>query len=353
MNQAIIPSKHFYEELNLLRGVTIVFIVFGHFNNILKGAGSAFYHIWELFAGGFVIGGSWFFVFISGFLFHAIFYQRGLIYKRFIGHKIQKVFLPYLIFATAFLILEYLMNRPDHITAKYIINAYFYWSFWYVPFIMCIFFMTPGFELFITFHPYLRIFIFILSLVVAIGAGRHNTNPLLSCVYFIPGYLLGIISSLHYTQIITTAIKVRWTLFFVFLLLLASFVGAGHTWESNFSTWSFKFFERPSYIIIVKLAFCLFFVWSLRWLVSKNLSIIQVPLNLLAKYSFTIFFFHPFFIFFMEKYPQYTAPLKSLPFFPRLFFIFAVTVGACFLIILIFAPLKKFLGKYSRMIIGS
>lgn len=350
------PVKHFYEELNLLRGLTILFIVYGHFNFMLGLKGvkwvTSWNHVWQLFGGAFLWGGSWFFVFISGFLFHAVFYQRGLIYKKFIFSKIKKVFCPYLIFATALLILKILYEKPASIDSQYLIYVYFYWAFWYVPFIMCVFLMTPSFVLYISFHPALKIGIFLLWLVIAIGVGRHNFNPILGCIYFIPAYLLGIIASIHYTKIISTPLQVRWTFFFIALMVLTCLVATGQVGETEFRAWVINFYEKPSYIIIIKLSFCIFFIWLLRWVYAKSLPFIIKPLNLLAKYSFTLFFFHQFPLFYLSHRPH-TEFFNSIPFWPRQALIFFGSVAACFLMILLFAPLKKLLGRHSRMIIGS
>ena len=86
----------YLNSLNYFRGISIIFIVFGHclylvdynYNSILG------YTIQNL-----TQGGTSFFVFISGFLFHHIFYKKFEL-KRFMIKKTKYVLVPYLILSS-------------------------------------------------------------------------------------------------------------------------------------------------------------------------------------------------------------------------------------------------------------
>ena len=70
----------------------------------LEGGWASNWLVLEDFRSAFIDDGSAFFVFISGFLFYSIFYKRGFDYKKFMISKIKKVFCPYFVVATAFLL---------------------------------------------------------------------------------------------------------------------------------------------------------------------------------------------------------------------------------------------------------
>ena len=88
----------YVNSINYFRGISVIFIVFGHslgladftYDSI---AGNTLFNITK--------GGTSFFVFISGFLFHHIFYEKFK-FKGFIIKKIKYVLLPYLILSQDF-----------------------------------------------------------------------------------------------------------------------------------------------------------------------------------------------------------------------------------------------------------
>ena len=77
----------------IFRAIAILFVVTGHFLNLIGKHSDSFY---GLFVSNFILGGTILFVFISGFLFHHVFYDKYE-FSYFITGKIKKVFFPYII----------------------------------------------------------------------------------------------------------------------------------------------------------------------------------------------------------------------------------------------------------------
>ena len=80
--------------------------------------------------------------------FYALFYKRGFDYKVFIKNKLLKVFCPYFIISSIFVLYRASLVYYN-IDDNFIFYSYLYWSFWYVPFIMVMFAISPIFINFI------------------------------------------------------------------------------------------------------------------------------------------------------------------------------------------------------------
>lgn len=80
-------------SFNHFRAIAILFIIAGH---SFGAVGMVFDHLYELSIRNFIAGGTSLFVFISGFLFHHVFYPKFQ-YKKFLIQKCYNVLLPYLI----------------------------------------------------------------------------------------------------------------------------------------------------------------------------------------------------------------------------------------------------------------
>lgn len=77
--------------INYFRGFAILMVVLGHFLYFPEST------VTEKLVKAVIKGGISPFVFISGFLFHHIFYRRGFDYKKFMKNKFKNVLLPYTI----------------------------------------------------------------------------------------------------------------------------------------------------------------------------------------------------------------------------------------------------------------
>lgn len=81
----------YLDYINYFRGFAILLVVLGHFLYFPEST------VTEKLIKAIIKGGTSPFVFISGFLFHHIFYRRGFDYKKFMKNKLKNVLLPYTI----------------------------------------------------------------------------------------------------------------------------------------------------------------------------------------------------------------------------------------------------------------
>ena len=84
----------FINSINHFRAIAILIIVSGHTYHISDLKFDSFF---ENVIGNLITGGTINFVFISGFLFYSIFYNRFK-YSQFIKSKIKRILLPYFFF---------------------------------------------------------------------------------------------------------------------------------------------------------------------------------------------------------------------------------------------------------------
>ena len=198
-------ASMFLNSLNHFRAIAIVFIVAGHCTYLANVSPETFPE--RVFAT-LIHGGTSLFVFISGFLFRYIFYKRYH-FKKFISGKLKKVLLPYTLLSTVpifFLLFSregyYSTFSPtgnsfvDYILPafKYYITGSFTIAYWYIPFIMTVFLMSPLHAAFIKLpFKWQRLITFVLF-VIALFIHRpvENISIAQSVVYFTPVYLFGI-----------------------------------------------------------------------------------------------------------------------------------------------------------------
>lgn len=334
------------------RGVAILFIVAGHS-----------YGVWQInnFAdkvlANLIGGGTSLFVFISGFFFHYIFYQN-FHYKSFMVKKLKNVFIPYLFFSLSgviyhMVILEFLpyadmlgTNNIDTFADFIEMIAIYLWTgriahaYWYIPFILIIFTISPIFIKYIKLSRALRISVFLLFLIAAMFIHRpvENLSPFHSVLYFIPIYMLGIICSIDRESVIEfikgKSVAVGLVVLLLAVLQAVFFEGYGNTHkEAIFS------YDGVDIILLQKIALC-FFLLSLLQNYEKH----HIPvLKLLASSSFAIFFIHPWIV----KIFSDTGLLAFLgKYFPDIV-VFFITVPLIVIISLLIAYLVK-LGLKSK-----
>jgi hypothetical protein len=345
--------------INYFRATAIIFIVAGHcfmlsdfsftsdFGNVIVNL---------------IIGGTSFFVFISGFLFHHIFY-KNFNFSKFMKKKVKFVLYPYLIMSFPQVIFYIFFGnniqpyfRPigDGIVNLYIIPFIKYYftglgisSYWYIPFVMIIFLMSPIFISFIRMKLNTKLF-FIFSLLI-ISTLIHRPvedsvyGVLQSVIYYLPIYLVGIISSENKT-FINSYLKGKAGFLFIITILIATIsMLFGQVANQQKSPFLYEGFDL---MIIQKIVFCFaFMVFFSRYENHKNKLI-----NLISENSFGIFFIHPILLMFIAK-------IKSvLNFnFPLNYFLIYITFSTVIITISLGLTLlvKKLFPLYSRSILGS
>lgn len=337
--------------INYFRGFAILMVVLGHFLYFPEST------VTEKLVKAVIKGGTSPFVFISGFLFHHIFYRRGFDYKKFMKNKFKNVLLPYTIVVIPGLIYVVSQHNLDsYIYEKskvlYIILYYLsgnaLTATWYIPFAMLLFLASPIFVKFINLkNSEQKVIIFLLliiSMIIQRPIRDLTINLFQAFIYFSPFYCLGIYVSMNKEKI--GKILERNTLILGIIWLITLIFQVKY---NILETTQKSIFEIKGVDLVVpeKFFICLFFLGLFIKLENLNNVLgdgIKKILNLLAECSFGIFFIHNYFILlFWEKYHTGIGILQSLT-------LGIVTIFLSTLIVLLF---KKGLGKNSRILIGS
>jgi surface polysaccharide O-acyltransferase-like enzyme len=346
----------FLKSFEYFRGISILFIVAGHCFQL---GNWEINNVFEKFIANIIAGGSSLFVFISGFLFHHVFFKKYK-YERFIFKKIRNVLIPYLVLSVLPIIyFVFIKGGGPHVDYmqldenKWLLSVLFYifsgstlTAYWYVPFIMVVFFLSPLFISFIEANRKKQIIITIFFVFVSLVLHRpsENVNVFQSVLYFTPFYLIGILSSINKDTIFSRFPKIEWLLLggvFMFALLQAIF----YDHYGNFHKNIFEF-SNLDIMLIQKLLLCLFCMTFLRRFENVKCS----SLSFLATISFPIYFIHPQVITVLSKFIASKDLYHDDPGGPSLWLLSTLIVLA---ISIFFAVIvKKCIPKYSRQLIG-
>lgn len=304
-----------------------------------------------------VTGGTSLFVFISGFLFHHVFYQKYQ-FRKFFTKKFTNVFVPYFMLGLVPVFWYVLTGNKwyegyflptgtgivnEYIvpTMKYYMSGRFLLAYWYIPFIMATFLASPLHVLYVKLNLHLQLsVIFAFSTIsVLIHRPVDNINLVQSVIYFTPLYLIGITASINKVDIYRYLDgKDLYLLFIVIsLAVLQSFFGI----ESNYHKAAFEY-AGVDLMYFQKIALCFFFMaWLNRFETYKNSKI-----QMIAEASFALFFIHPIVLKVISRSGIDFIRVDS--WFIYILFVIAVTI-AC---VLVAKLCKRILGKYSRYLIG-
>jgi surface polysaccharide O-acyltransferase-like enzyme len=355
----------YVNSLNYFRGISIIFIVFGHClgladftsNSII---GDAIQNL--------TLGGTSFFVFISGFLFHHIFYKK-YDFKKFMIKKTKYVLVPYLILSTipiAYLLIKICVGsilssntlsiQYDKLLAFPIFRHYFtgiggsFIGYWYIPFIMIVFVMSSTFVRFIKLRlkPQIIIALFLLICSVFIhkaleGEEYNMLSVFQNVFYFLPIYLLGIISS-EKKDILYSKIKGKE--FYILCIALSLAVIQAYIGElGNYHKDPFTF-GGIDLMIIQKILLCLFFMIFLNRFENYKLRFLEI----IAANSFGVFFTHGIVIAFI----QVLKGKLDFSFTSNSFITYCmVAFLVIFLSLITTLFIKRIFPNYSRYLVGS
>lgn len=364
MNKA---SKIFLPEIDLFRGLAIFSIVLGHIygwivvnsnSSLLPDAVGNPYKYWLAFEEFLILGGTSFFVYISGFLFYYVFWNRGFNYSQFLISKCKNVFSPYLFFV-AILAVWKLQYVTGHTNSNFWIHQVFlYHSFWYIPFIMFVFLCSPLYLKFIELRKPWAIFgALAATILYSTCTARHNTNPVLSMAFWSSFYLLGISSAKYYEYIKQLSKETKWCSFYAFIILATIALAANLQNRFMFfqGTWDYHFVYN--FVVLPKMLYCfviLFFCLYLANSAQDSFGLVKKVLHFFAKYSFSIFFIHVFFMYYITLHTQEIAVwLKTLSRMQLQFVAFSSTFAIGVVCALLAVMIHKILGKYSRLFIGA
>lgn len=335
------------KSLEYFRAIAIAFIVAGHFYYI---ANIKIDNFFELVIQNIIFGGTTLFVFISGFLFHHVFYTRFK-YKEFVTKKVKVIVLPYLVFSMIPAIYYSLKNvTPDpyfdlsalnyaYSVSKYLITGTALQIYWYIPFIMLTFLLSPLHIRFIKLSTKIKLALIIGLIITASFLHRSidNYNIFHNFLYFTPIYLIGITSSIHKNKIYLLFKGKEYLLFAVVVTL--AFLQAYTGKVGSYHKLAFEY-NGVDLMLLQKLALSIFFmVWLHRYEDTK----IRL-LEIIAATSFTIYFMHAFLLWIITS-----IGLKLYNSWTVYILLVSIVILSCSMAAL---AIKKIFKKHSRYIIG-
>lgn len=256
-----------------------------------------------------IYGGTALFVFISGFFFHHVFYQK-FDFKSFMIKKVQNVLVPYIVMTTiAMLLYLFTYQYLNNWTAKEIAQVAGSWNdtfqlyveyvlfggispaYWYIPFIMIIFLMSPLFIWYIKLPLSMRLSIFGILFIVSMIIMRPVTHltPLHHVLYYTPIYLLGINVSMNRAEVVKFIDGKAW-LFGLLALLLAVMQAQFTDVVGHFEKGEIFSYEGIDILFVQEALLCFFFLALLQPYESKEIPLLKQ----LAAASFAIYFLHEF-----------------------------------------------------------
>ena len=296
-------KKKFLNSINYFRGIAIVIIVSGHCYGLSQWDVSS--NLGKFFAS-LTANGSVYFVFISGFLYRHIFYDR-FDYKKFMLKKTQYVFIPYLVCSTLAIIYTVFVRDtqpylPPSLTDKplLVIIGWYYITgraadaYWYVPMAMLLFAISPVVNLIIKSEKVLAVSLFLLPISLLIHRPIGNINAFQSLIYYFPLYLIGIWASINYQKISSNLEDNKRKLM---LGICALDLGVVQVWL--FDSWGnshkeFWSITVPEVNLLQKIILCFLFLSILNRYEESEIGVLKQT----AATSFAVYFIHPLLIYF-------------------------------------------------------
>lgn len=343
----------YLRSFEYFRAVAIVFIVIGHCYGI---AGWRIDSFSERVLANLISGGTSLFVFISGFLFHHVFYPK-FHYPTFLKKKFRNVYVPYLLLSFPPVVLALFLKMPfpefyfgsENTLYDQIIRPFFlyYWYggvmvYWYIPFIMAMFIISPFFIWFIKKSTQFKIYAILFLTIVSLFMQRpvNNWSIVQSVIYFSPVYMFGMLCSMERDKIYSLFYKKEWHLLGVivfFAILQAFFFEACGNLQKNPFEWN-----RIDIALIQKMVMCVFFMIFLH----KYEHIESKTLKNLASSSFSLYFLHGWIIYLVSLTQSWYRPLYGLHLLPL---VSVLVLWASYAVAL---RVKRRFPDKSRMLIG-
>ena len=360
-------EKTFNLTIHHFRGIVIMMICLIHIllPRYLSAHSSNIFGIWivSLFGSSSAI-----FAFISGYLAYMLEFRKiqnapfWPYYMRFIRRKITNVYMPMLILSCLFVFLHKTFGMalatwgPLHTTwyglAKDILFGSVNIQFWYIPFIMTCFVFVP-FLLKMPDKPFL--YILVVTSVVPFFFPRGDmhfsiervgfSNFLYLLAYHGPQVILGMAFA-RYESSFLAFIKNNLYTLIVLSVLSILFV-------------AYVFYKPDSELMTQFISRQLFYIKNITLILLIYYALLRVKntiyfLDVLARYSFCIYFLHVFIR--QNLYPVVLKGIDCVGGLRTNFAKFSVSAGVFVLTVLICIAigrmLQRYCGKYSRMICG-
>ena len=356
------------DYIDYFRGVSILLIIAGHAFDLgwtRSGNEHSLDSVRTLnVLSALLTGGTFFFVFISGFLYRHVFYER-MAYGDFLRKKAVQVGVPYLILGTA-ITLFHIQFSGAHVTiykhgaelgenhyvdlAVMLATGNMMTAYWYIPFIFVVFLASPLFDAYIRLANGPKVLILVASLLLAFWVHRpyEGLNPFHSFLYFANIYLFGILFCEN---------REKWMAFLtrrsVLLALAAGVLAVAYA--EDVVLHKVTDLERTArdgwmplgfdLMILQKYLGILFFCGALaRWghLAAR-------PLVLMAELSFGMYFMHGIVLAAMTHAPSWLSPHSG----SSVVDFVAYSLVAIALSISCVVAIKLVTGRHSRTLIGA
>jgi probable poly-beta-1,6-N-acetyl-D-glucosamine export protein len=348
----------YINSINHFRGIAILIIVLGHcFWLINFDHHSVFANtIYNL-----IIGGTSFFVFISGFLLHHVVYKR-YVFKTFFVKQSKHILIPYLIMSSIPIIelfigmykagLDSFSSTVEYLANFHIIRHYLssvgvnYIGYWYIPFIIIIFAMSPLFIRFITLNFKIQVIITLsllfLSFFVHKAPLRNDYSVFQNVLYFMPIYLLGILCS-EKKEILYTKLKGK-EFYILFLAIALALFQASLGKFGNYHKPAFSY-GGIDIMLIQKTLLCLFFFIWLNRFENQKFKVLEI----ISTNTLGIFFIHPIVLWYCVSFKkELHLPLHSTSIILFCFLFLGIFLLSLSIVLLI----KKIFPKHSKYLIG-
>lgn len=224
------------------------------------------------------------FTFAAGYLFHALSLNRP--YRTFLEGRVRNVVIPYLIVsAPAVAVYAFGHKTHPHVDlsqlAAWQLPLYLYATglhlgpLWFVPMIMIIYAATPLLRLIDRHNAYwLALPLALVGSMTLFERPEFNEMPPVAAAHYVPIFLFGMVASRYRLQIEPVARRL-WPLALVLLIGLWSL----SAWLDDHTQWPVK---------IVMLG-------CMHAVTVRTQALRSVVIDVLAKYSFGIFFLHGYF----------------------------------------------------------
>ena len=293
-----------------LRAIAIISIVLGH---VLSQNTDNFFVLTGI---NLARGNTALFVFISGYFLPRL-YRNGRDYKKFIRKKLVNLAVPYL-FLSGLILFYYLItdvNLPPlpvqnrflsglnsfEIALLEILRGSILSPYWYIPFILFVFILSPVYITFIkySFRTQILVTVFLLFISSLIWRPVGNFLIIQSVIYYTPFYLFGIFFYQRESYIFPVISKYwKWYLSLLVFILLSMNAErqVGNLNKSN--PFDFEGFDL---MVPQKLLLILVLLFVCNKFLNKEIPV----LDAIARYSFPIYFLHEIFFFLLLKNEQF------------------------------------------------
>ncbi len=301
------------------------------------------------------------FVFIAGFLFQHI-ASRKFDYANYLSKKFQYVIVPYLI-ASIPAILEKLFIEPESMTwlpvflqdqpaifklLYMLVTGKHFGPFWFIPMITLVYLITPVL-LMLDKQPWFYRFVFPAMFIAGLFTFNFGFEftTIESFVFFIPIYVFGMWASRYKEYITNLGNKLLIPLLVIFATFVALEMVGIITLDTSYGAYRpEQTFYFPFNFGKLKMSLlCLILLNGFHLIRDKKFPL----LNLLADYSFGIYFVHLYVIRAFELVVRKSGMPLVFDSFVFVGHVALITAICCLIIFVV----KKVTGKRSRYFVGS